>query len=435
MSSGAPGPGPAFDEHNRPQADLLDQCVHCGFCLEACPTYDLWRVEPDSPRGRLVLMSEGLREGSEITPGMVEHFDNCLGCMACVTACPSGVRYDLLIEDTRAQVERNHRRPAGQALTRWTSLGALTRPAVLRLSVPLARIARALRLDRLARLLPGRSRLRSALELAPSAPLSSSFSRFPGAWPAQGERRGRVGMLQGCVQRVFFEGVNVATAELLAAEGYEVASPPSPRCCGALQLHVGSERGAVSLAKQTILAFEDCDHVIANAAGCGSAMKSYGHLLREDPEWAGRAERFSARVRDVTELLAEHPTRAPRNPLPLDVVYHDACHLAHAQGVREAPRKLLREIPGLRLAEPEDQSTCCGSAGIYNLLNPETARRLGERKLANLSATGAEVIAAGNPGCALQIEATARREGSSPRVVHPVELLHASMTGRPEALR
>jgi len=422
------GPG-AFDLRNTPQADLLDQCVHCGFCLPSCPTYDLWRVEMDSPRGRLVLMGEGLEEGGEITPEMVGHLDACLGCMACVTSCPSGVQYDRLIEDTRAQVERNYRRPLRDRLMRRLAFAFLTRPGVLRASVPFAWLARVLRFDRLARALPCGSRLRSTLELAPRAPLGATTSTLPTEWAAEGERRGRVGMLQGCVQRVFFHRVNVATAELLAAEGFEVHAPRLPRCCGALQLHTGAEPAATALARATIEAFEGCDFVVANAAGCGSALKDYGHLLREHPGWAERAAEFSTRVRDVNELLAEHDTRSARHPLPILLAYHDPCHLAHAQGVREQPRRLLEEIPELTLTEPDDWSTCCGSAGIYNLLYPDTADELGRRKLANLLATEAPFVAAANPGCALQIEAQARNAGEPLRVLHPIEILHMSMTG------
>jgi glycolate oxidase iron-sulfur subunit len=420
----------AFDATKPPDAALLDQCVHCGFCLPTCPTYDLWRVEMDSPRGRLVLMAEGLEQGSEITDEMVQHFDACLGCMACVTACPSGVQYDKLIEDTRAQVERNYRRPAADRLLRRLTFALFTHPGRLRAAVPLMWLARSLGLDRIARKRPPRSRLRAAAELAPSIGMGAVGSTLSRHWPALGARRGRVGLLQGCVQRVFFHRVNVATAELLAAEGFEVHAPRLPRCCGALQLHTGYDDAASSLAKRTITAFEDCDFVVTNAAGCGSALKDYGHLLRDDPEWADRAAAFSSRVRDVTELLATVGTVSARHPITGAVAYHDACHLAHAQGIREEPRALLREIPDLRLLDPPDWSTCCGSAGIYNLLQPETADELGARKLSNLLATGARTVAAGNPGCALQIEAQARRADERVRVLHPVELLHLSLTDR-----
>lgn len=429
--NGPTGTNRAFDGLNPPDDDLLRRCVHCGFCLPTCPTYDLWRVEMDSPRGRLVLMAEGLTPGSRLTPEMVEHFDACLGCMACVTACPSGVQYDRLIQDTRAQVERNHQRSFRERALRAGIFGLFTHPGRLRATVPLLWLAKVLRLNRLAGRLPGDSRLRAALALAPTPRLHDTVSRLPRHYAAVGVPRGRVGLLQGCVQRALFEHVNRATAEVLAAEGFEVHAPRVPRCCGALQIHSGEGGPGRELAMQTIEAFESCDAVVTNAAGCGSALKDYGHLLADEPGWAERATRFSAKVRDVTELLDQHETRSPRHPLPVVVAYHDACHLAHAQGVRSAPRTVLGEIPELDLREPADGSTCCGSAGIYNLTHPGTAAELGERKVSNLRATGARVVAAGNPGCALQIEAHARDGGDPVVVMHPIELVHRSLAGGP----
>jgi glycolate oxidase iron-sulfur subunit len=237
--------------------------------------------------------------------------------------------------------------------------------------------------------------------------------------------------VQGCVQRVFFSEVNVATVEVLAAEGWDVFAPARPACCGALELHTGFADEARARARRTIEAFEDCDVVVVNAAGCGSAMKDYGHLFRDDPQWGPRAEAFAAKVRDVTELLAEHEPLAPRHPVPLTVAYHDACHLAHAQGVRAEPRALLAQIPGLEVREPAEWELCCGSAGVYNLVKPEPAAELGERKARNLLDTGAQAVAAGNPGCALQIAGHARALGRELPVYHPIELLHASLTRRP----
>jgi glycolate oxidase iron-sulfur subunit len=424
----------AFDDIRPPEPDLLDDCVHCGFCLPTCPTYTLWGEEMDSPRGRIVLMKEGLREGSELSDTLVTHIDRCLGCMACVTACPSGVQYDKLIEDTRAQIERNYERPPGQRLAKRAIFELFPHPGRLRALVPSLAAARALGITRLARRrrgglidrLPG---LRTLLELAPEPSLGAALARMPEVTPAVGLKRGRVGFLQGCVQRVFFHSVNAATVGVLAAEGFEVYAPREPRCCGALQLHTGEDTPAQALAKQTIEAFEGCDHVIVNAAGCGSAMKDYGHLLRDDPAWAERAEQFSQRVRDVTELLADHEPVAKRSPLARKVAYHDACHLAHAQGVRSQPRDLLRTIPGLELVDPPEWEQCCGSAGIYNLVQPDAAADLGRRKARNLLDTGAEIVAAANPGCAIQIAAHSERLGHRMPVLHPMELLYTSITG------
>jgi glycolate oxidase iron-sulfur subunit len=398
------------------QRELIDDCVHCGFCLPTCPTYSLWGEEMDSPRGRIVLMKE-LAEGGQPSAPLVEHLDNCLGCMACVTACPSGVKYDLLVEDARAEVEREWDRSTGDRLFRRMIFALFPHPGRLRALAPLMPLARA------SARLPLPARLRSLARLAPRG---GTRRRLPERIPARGRVRGRVGFLQGCVQRVFFHDVNLATVRVLQAEGYEVHAPRLPRCCGALQLHAGDAEPARDLAKLTIEAFEDLDRVVVNAAGCGSAMKDYGHLLRDDPEWSGRAEAFSEKVRDVLELLAEEEPRATRGPVPLRVAYHDSCHLAHAQGVRGAPRDLLSAIPELELVEPAEWEICCGSAGVYNLVKPEPAAELGERKARNLLDTDADAVAAANPGCAVQIAAHSERLGRPIRVLHPMELISRS---------
>jgi glycolate dehydrogenase iron-sulfur subunit len=415
----------SFDTIRLPEQALIDDCVHCGFCLPTCPTYNLWGEEMDSPRGRIVLMNEALT--GELSPAMVQHWDRCLGCMACVTACPSGVKYDKLIEDTRAQVERNHRRSLGDRLFRSMLFQVFPHPGRLRVLAPLIALSRRLGISRIARLGGPFPRLRALVALAPATPLRKTQARLPEITPAVGELRGRVGLLQGCVQRVFFNDVNVATVAVLSAEGFEVHAPGLPRCCGALQMHTGYDSS--DLARATIEAFEGYDHVVANAAGCGSSMKDYGHVLRDDPEWAERAAAFSAKVLDVTELLAAHQSRAERHPVALKVAYHDACHLAHAQAVRAQPRELLSEIPGLELVEPEGWEICCGSAGVYNLLEPEAAGELGRRKVENLLATGAQAIAAGNPGCAIQIATKSGAMGRPLRVYHPLELIQMSIQG------
>ena len=416
----------AFDTIRPPERELIEDCVHCGFCLPTCPTYHLWGEEMDSPRGRIVLMSEA-EQGAELSAPMVTHWDRCLGCMACVTACPSGVQYDKLIEDTRAQVERNHSRKPGDRLFRSLVFELFPHPGRLRALAPLMALARRLGIPKLARRGGPFPRLRAVTALTPETPLLGTMRRLPEHTKARGEKRGTVGLLQGCVQRVFFHDVNVATAQVLAAEGFEVRAPRLPRCCGALQMHTGYD--SRDLARATIEAFEQCDFVVANAAGCGSSMKDYAHLLRDDPQWAQRAERFCAKVRDVTELLAEAGTRATRHPVRQKVAYHDACHLAHAQAVRAQPRELLAEIPELELVEPQGWEICCGSAGIYNLLKPEPATELGRRKVENLLATGAKTIAAGNPGCAIQIAAVSEQMGHPLRVIHPIELIQMSIQG------
>jgi glycolate oxidase iron-sulfur subunit len=422
--------GTAFDAIRPPDKDLVDVCVHCGFCLPTCPTYVLWNEEMDSPRGRIVLMNVALEEADQLSDSMVSHWDRCLGCMACVTACPSGVKYDKLIEATRPQVERNYERPLGERAFRRFAFEAFTHPGRLRAMVPAMVAARRLGLTRLAsERLERFPRLRALLSLLPDVGVKAAAARLPETTPARGRYRGRVGMLLGCVQRVFFHDVNAATARVFAAEGYEVFAPADLRCCGALMLHSGAEPEALELAKKMIEAFEDCDYVVVNAAGCGSSMKDYGHLLSDDSEWAERAEAFSAKVRDVTQLLAESEAIAPRHPVPVKVAYHDACHLAHAQGVKSEPRQMLSAIPELELVEPAEWEICCGSAGIYNLMQPEAGRNLGRRKAENLLATDADAIVSGNPGCTLQIATYLRETGRPLPVYHPVELVDRSIRG------
>jgi glycolate dehydrogenase iron-sulfur subunit len=400
----------AWDDTRPPEMDLIKDCVHCGFCLPTCPSYAVFEEEMDSPRGRIVLMRIGHEEGSEVSPEMTTHLDRCLGCMACVTACPSGVQYDRLIERARPQVERNGARTPRERALRKAIFALFTHPGRLRAAVPFMALQQKLRLP-----VPYR-------ELAPKVPVRQAMKQLPEITPAVGERRGRVAFMQGCVQRVFFGDVNAATVRVLAAEGWEVHAPRRPRCCGALQLHTGVEDEARKLARATIDAYEEFDHVVVNVAGCGSAMKEYGYLFEGDE----RAEAFSAKVRDVHEFLADHEPRAERHPLPLKVAYHDACHLAHAQQVRTQPRILLRGIPGVELFEPAEWELCCGSAGIYNLVQPEAAAKLGARKAANLAATGADAIAAANPGCAIQIAAHSEREIP---IYHPMTLLDHSIQG------
>jgi glycolate oxidase iron-sulfur subunit len=419
----------AWDERRPPDPDLIADCVHCGFCLPTCPSYSVFEEEMDSPRGRIVLMRVGNEPGSHASEEMRVHLDRCLGCMACVTACPSGVQYDKLIEQARPQVERNVPRPRRERLHRRLIFALFTHPGRLRALAPMLWAQQKLGVNRaLAPRLGRVPELQAMLALAPPVTRRAAIARLPLLTPARGARRGRVALMQGCIQRVFFGDVNAATVRVLSAEGWEVHAPRRPRCCGALQLHSGVEDEAIELARETIASYEgDFDAVAVNVAGCGSAMKDYAHLLSDDPAWADRAAAFSARVKDVSELLAEHEPVAPRHPLALRVAYHDACHLAHAQGVRAEPRALLRGIPELELLEPADWEICCGSAGIYNLVQPEAAAELGARKATNLVATGADAVAAGNPGCALQI--AAHLNGRELPIFHPVTLLDHSIRG------
>jgi glycolate oxidase iron-sulfur subunit len=482
-SGGGAPPVAAFDRVDAPDPALVDKCVHCGFCLPSCPTYVLWGEEMDSPRGRIYLMEAGLAGRAEMSHGFVRRFDACLGCMACVTACPSGVEYAPLIEATRGQIERRYPRPLGDRLFRSAIFALFPYPRRLRVALaPLVVVgwvtsaARAVRLrratpDRRDRTGAGRAggnrapefaiqlksltferkrlagppkrlqllradgmfaRIRAMLELAPAMTWRSLFAGVPERTPAAGVRRLTVGLLTGCVQRLAFPRVNAATVRVLAAEGCDVVAPADQGCCGALALHAGRLDDARHFARRTIEVFERAgvERIAVNAAGCGSSMKAYGDLLADDSVWAERARAFAARVRDVTEVVCElDPPRAPRHPLLLRVAYHDACHLAHAQGVRQPPRDLLRSIPGIELLPLADQDICCGSAGIYNLVEPGTARELGDRKAGFIDAAQPDVLATANPGCMLQIAAAARRKGRSWPIRHPIELLDASIRG------
>ena len=428
---GMPAPGGAFDEHNPPDAALIGDCVHCGFCLSTCPTYVLWGEEMDSPRGRIYLMKEGL-EGEPMSDSMVSHWDACLGCMACVTSCPSGVQYDKLIESTRAQVERRHERPAKDRALRALIFSIFPHPRRLRLLRGPLRGLQRTGLDRRLR----RTGLldRMSPQLAAMERLTPRVGRpepLPERIPASGERRAVVGLLTGCVQGAFFPGVNTATARVLQAEGCDVVVPPAQGCCGALSVHNGREAEAQRYARALIDSFESTgvERVVVNAAGCGSTMKEYADLLAGDLAYADRARAFQDTVRDVTEILAELGPVAPRHPLEVTVAYHDACHLAHAQGVRSQPRELLGAIPGLDLREIADPELCCGSAGIYNILNPEPARELGDRKAANIVATGASLLVTANPGCLMQVAAAIERSGHPMAMAHTVEVLDASIRG------
>ena len=424
----------SFDARHPPSLAIIDKCVHCGFCLPACPTYVLWNQETDSPRGRIYLMKLAAEGAAQINPKWVSHFDSCLGCMACMTACPSGVDYGKLIEATRAQIERNFARPSGEKRHRRFLFETFTRPNRLRrMRLPLLLyqksgmqgLARGLGL---LKLLPKKWRSLESLlpKLAPQ-------EAVPEVTPAIGAKRRRVGLLLGCVQREFFSQVNAATARVLAAEGCEVVAPQAQPCCGALLVHAGEEAGALELAKRTIDAFEgaNVETIVTNAAGCGSNVKEYGHLLRDDPEYADRAIAFSAKCKDISEVLAELEPRSRRHALKLRVAFHDSCHLQHAQGVRSQPRALLSAIPDLELAEIPESAICCGSAGIYNLVQPDAAKSLGNRKVDFVSQLKADVVASGNPGCILQLQsALARRHLQTP-VLHTIQILDASLRGLP----
>ena len=422
----------SFDARHPPSNKIIDACVHCGFCLPTCPTYVLWGQEMDSPRGRIYLMKMASEGRAPISPQWVSHFDSCLGCMACTPACPSGVDYGKLVEATRAQIERHHKRAVGEKLFRQFIFSTFTRSDRLRLlRWPLLAYQRSglqalLRKTGALKLLPKKMRTMEAL--LPNLRESGEVAEVT---PAQGQKRARVGLLLGCVQREFFPQINAATARVLAAEGCEVVAPPGQPCCGALLVHAGEEEAALALARQTIDVFEraNVDIVVTNAAGCGSNVKEYGYLLRDDPQYAERAKKFAAKCKDVSEVLAELAPRAMRHPLRTRVAFHDSCHLQHSQGVRSQPRALLVQIPDLDLVEIPESAICCGSAGIYNLVQPDAANALGDRKARLIAPLQADVIATGNPGCLMQLQSALARAGLKTPVLHTVELLDASIQG------
>jgi glycolate oxidase iron-sulfur subunit len=392
-------------------------------------------------------MKAGIEGRANMTQSFVEHIDRCLGCLACVTACPSGVQYAPLIEKQRAQIERHDTRTTDDGLFRAVLMAIIPYPWRMRLALfpllligpVLRRIARGRRVS--VEHTPSRpegtggnlfSRMAAALALAPPVTWRSLFDRLPERTVAVGSERLTVALLSGCVQRLSFTRVNHASVRVLAAEGCSVSVPAQQGCCGALPLHAGRIDQARTLARHNIEVFEAAgvDRIAVNAAGCGSAMKEYGELFADDPAWAARAKAFSERVRDISELLVElGDQRAVRRPLPARVVYHDACHLAHGQGIRGEPRSLLQGIPGVELLTPAESDICCGSAGIYNLVQPEPAAQLGARKVRHIAALSPDMIATANPGCILQIAAAARGFGYDWPIFHPIELIDASIHG------
>jgi glycolate oxidase iron-sulfur subunit len=417
----------------RSYVDLIADCVHCGFCLPACPTYLSWGDEMDSPRGRIDLM-KAVDEGSiALDASVVGHLDACLGCMACVTACPSGVRYDLLIESTRAKVEASYPRPVEDRAFRDLIFALFPYPDRLRvMAYPLWFAARsglqkAIRALGLPKLLP--KRLAELEALAPDLTRDELTSALPVFTAARGERRGRVAVIAGCVQRVFFPEVNASTVRVLSAEGYDVLVPEGQGCCGALSLHAGREPEAKRFAEALITRFEyeSFDRIIINAAGCGSTLKGYGELFAAGGRLRDRAQRFAEKVVDVNEFLASIEPRAPRGPIRRRVAYHDACHLSHAQRIRAQPRALLRGIPGIDLLDVPAGDQCCGSAGVYNLLQPDSAREIGERKADNVLSVAPDILASANPGCTLQIVSILRERGVELEAMHPIQLLDRSL--------
>ena len=405
---------------------ILRACVHCGFCTATCPTYVLLGDELDSPRGRIYLIKNmleqaGAKRRQRVPAETVKHIDRCLSCLACMTTCPSGVHYMHLVDHGRRHIERHYRRPLRERLLRWLLGRVLTRPGRLRVALHMARLAKPF-----AGLAP--RPLRPLLELAPRRVPAASPIYWIEVFPAEGERRMRVALLAGCAQQVLAPEINLATIRLLNRHGCEVVIAPGSGCCGALMHHLGDEAPALAQARANIDAWEKwekareadggLDAVVANASGCGTMLKDYGFLFRTDPEYAEKAARLAGLARDVSEVVAELGLRPPSGAAPaLRVAYHSACSLQHGQGIEHAPKALLAAA-GFTVLDVPEGHLCCGSAGTYNLLQPELAGALRERKLANLALTRADLVAAGNIGCMTQLA------GDAPLpVVHTAELL------------
>jgi len=421
----------------RPRWDDYSKCIHCGLCLNHCPTYRLLGLESDSPRGRIHQMIQVQEGRLRLADNYVRHIDLCLDCRACETACPSGVQYGKLVEAARAQIEQNYRRPVASRLLRWLGLRmVLPHPKRLALAGRLLRFyqrsgaQRVVRRSGLLRLFgkPGR-----AEALLPPMDERFFFSELGRVYPPEpeGRRRARVALFAGCIAQVAFAEMNRATIRVLQKNGCEVVAPAGQVCCGALHVHSGDRETAQELARKNLKAFlsEEFDAIIVNAAGCGSTLKEYDHLINDSGDAAQQATHFAAKVRDVSEFLTALGLRPPANAVPLRVTYQDSCHLAHGQKIRAAPRALLRAIPGVELVEMKLADHCCGSAGVYNLAQPEVAGELLKEKMECARATGAQAIVTANPGCLLQLRAGVEQAKTGQQVLHVVELLDRAYRG------
>ncbi|MCY4262919.1 MAG: heterodisulfide reductase-related iron-sulfur binding cluster [Candidatus Dadabacteria bacterium] len=426
-------PESAFDDTDRPSRKIIQDCVHCGFCLSACPTYLETGNELDSPRGRIHLIKAAEEGRIPMGDALVKHLDLCLGCLACETACPSGVRYRSLVEMSRGQIERKFSRGIGEKILRAFIFNIFPYPRRLRLLLPLVYMVRVLRLKKLLspsflnRVSPSASSMFHMLPEVSSA-LGETLSDF---YPATSRRKKKVALLSGCVQSVFFPEINRATVEVLCASGCDVFVPADQGCCGALSIHSGRLEEGRKFARGLIDTFSalDVDTVVVNSAGCGSTMKEYAEILCDDPVYSEIAERFSAKTMDIMEFLSDTGIEAPLHPLDIKVTYQDACHVVHGQGIRSAPRRLLRSIPGVQFTEMHRSEHCCGSAGIYNMVQPEMSTRLLLGKVSDIEKTGSDYLAVANPGCMIQIRKGLADSDCGTKVVHPVEILRWSLRG------
>ncbi|GAA4106737.1 glycolate oxidase subunit GlcF [Aminobacter aganoensis] len=409
------------DPHVQESEKILRKCVHCGFCTATCPTYVTLGNELDSPRGRIYLIKDMLENGRPADKEIVTHIDRCLSCLACMTTCPSGVNYMHLVDHARVHIEKTYRRPLMNRLTRGVLAAVLPYPKRFRAALKLARLGRPFAnvFDRVPALKPFAAMLR----LAPATVPAQSATASPGSHAAQGARLGRVAILTGCAQPVLEPGINEATVSLLTRLGIEVVVPRGEGCCGALVHHMGREEAALASARQNVDAWTreigngSLDAIVITASGCGTTIKDYGFMLRLDPAYAEKAARVSALAKDVTEYLATLDLPEPARKPGLTVAYHSACSMQHGQKITRQPKDLLARA-GFVVREPREGHLCCGSAGTYNIMQPEISARLRDRKVRNIEATGASLVATGNIGCITQIASAAKLP-----VVHTVKLL------------
>lgn len=423
----------AFDDHDKPSADIISDCVHCGFCLPTCPTYVETRNELDSPRGRIHLIKNALEDKIPLDGSLIKHLDLCLGCLACETACPSGVKYSKLIETSRSQIERRHEREGMDKFIRSLIFFIFPYRWRLKMLLPFMLAFKYLGIKffitktKLINLLP--QSLQNFIKLSPEVDLSESFSSLPKLVESEKQHPRRVIMLKGCVQSVFFPKVNNSTVNVLSKLGCRVEIPKKQGCCGALSLHSGRMDEARVFAKKLIDEFSkyEYDTIIVNSAGCGSSMKEYHELLSDDPDYAEKSKEFIAKTKDIMEFISEIGMHKELDELKCKITYQDACHIAHGQKITSQPRKVLNQIPGLEFKELKESDMCCGSAGIYNLVQPEMSAKLLKRKVLNIKEINPDILTAANPGCLLQITSGLKEQGINIETAHPIELLDKSL--------
>ncbi|MGI9534388.1 MAG: (Fe-S)-binding protein [Thermodesulfobacteriota bacterium] len=421
-----------FDGTDKPSQSIIDDCVHCGFCLSACPTYVETGNELDSPRGRIYLIKSVMEEKIPLGNSVVEHLDKCLGCLACETACPSGVKYRFLIESSRAQIERNYRRSLSDKLYRGFIFKLIPYQKKLGMFLPILYLYNKTGIRKLFAATGILRKISKKLyrmeQMIPSVD-NIKIKKYPEVIPSRDETRYKVALLTGCVQNVFFSKTNTATIEVLTKLGCEVIVPTDQTCCGALSNHSGRLEEGREFARKLIDTFIslDIDYLIVNSAGCGSSIKEYGELLANDSEYSERAGKLSGKTRDIIEFIDEIGIKGNLKTMNLKVTYQDACHISHGQSIRTAPRNILSQIPGLQLIEMNESDHCCGSAGIYNLVQPEMAEKILFRKISNIKETGSDMLVAGNPGCLLQIQKGIRENRLKIKTAHPIELLNKAL--------